>query len=291
MEWLALTAIAAGVAISVALLWGFSGCDRVLGLHRDAYPPKNLTATAISSTEIQISWTPETSGEWFEIYRTPDGGDPVPLDKVHSSPITDNGLVPGATYSYKARTIGNDETSVWTDDVHATTMPVVLDFQPSFEATLPLGDNANPGRCIVQRIEAVRLLRSGSYLKLTISGSTNADLSIDRIFVSRVAAGLKPYDAAADLTHVASDVLIPAANPPAQVSLPHVPYALDADQPLLIAFDINSANQGFLRNAEAIVGTDAAAFSGNRQQAEEPIRTPGYSMLYAIYLVLKIEVA
>jgi hypothetical protein len=292
MEWLVLILAAAGVAASVTLLWGFSGCDVVFGLTRETRTPENLAAMPISTTEISVSWKPDFGYDKVEVERSAEGEAPILLPKVATANLTDTGLIPETTYFYRARAIGPDKTSGWSGYVSATTLPIPpLDLQPSFEAALPLGDGANPGRCLVQRIEGVRLLRSGAYLQLTISGSTNADLIIDRIHVSRASATGKPYDADFDLTHVATGIVIPAADPPTLMALPPIAYVLDADQPLLIAFDINSGNQGLCRHADPVAGTDATAFSGNRHQAAEMTRTPGYTTLPRIYLVQKIEVA
>ncbi len=158
-------------------------------------------------------------------------------------------------------------------------------FQPTFTSTLT-NDQGQQGRCIVQRIEPVRLLRSGTQVRITVQTSMAGNLVIDRLFISQAADVGDPYDSAGDLTLVASTVFVAAGT---SVTLPPVDYVLDRTKPLLVAFDIGSpGNVVFLPNAPA---AEASAFIGQVQEAEIPDRQPGYTPFDRIYLVELIEVA
>lgn len=58
-------------------------------------------------------------------------------------------------------------------------------FFETFSETLNADDPGWEGYCLVQRIEAVRLSRSGTRVKLTLRASSVSKAYIDRIYISR----------------------------------------------------------------------------------------------------------
>jgi hypothetical protein len=90
----------------------------------------------------------------------------------------------------------------------------------------------------VHRIAASQLLANGSKVGIKVQGVSAGNVTINRIFVSRVAGSGNPWDSGADLTPVLSAPLaLPDATP---LDLDPVDYALDQTQDLIVAFDFTA---------------------------------------------------
>jgi hypothetical protein len=121
-----------------------------------------------------------------------------------------------------------------------------------------------------------------------LRGSTAGSLTLDNVTISQVGNTGDPYDAAPDLTPVASAVLIAAG---ASVTLPPMNYAFDPSQDLLVAFDISSAaNQGNMRFGAAQGADQFAQVSTAEATAQD--RSPGYQgpRPNTFFFIEKIEV-
>jgi len=143
------------------------------------------------------------------------------------------------------------------------------------------------GRCLVQRIESIRLSDSGSKVQVTLQALAESVL-IDRILISQPAASGDPYDSADDLTDLATGVTL--VQPNTSLTLPAVTYNLDRTRPLLIAMDI-SDNSGALPFLQGVPATDAVAFFNVGAEAATKDRTAGYTSRPRIYLIQRIDVA
>ena len=132
------------------------------------------------------------------------------------------------------------------------------------------------------------LAAGGTQVRIVLRGSTTGSLTLDRVAISQPAATGDPYDAAPDLTDVASGVTIP---PNTVVTVGPVNYALDPTRDLLVAFDIsNTPNEG-----NRIFGTLPGANSFARSATAEAgvqDRTTGYPGFAAdtLHFVERIEV-
>lgn len=84
--------------------------------------PSNLTASAISHDQINLSWSDNSSDEsGFEIFRSVSSGDPfgiVATVAANASAYQDKGLDPATTYYYLIRSIGETGESGFNDDVN-----------------------------------------------------------------------------------------------------------------------------------------------------------------------------
>ncbi len=76
-------------------------------------PPTNLTATAVSSTQLNLSWTASTtSGVYYEVFRstvagfTPSEGTLL-TPTTSGTTFTDTGLTAGTTYFYAVEAVGS----------------------------------------------------------------------------------------------------------------------------------------------------------------------------------------
>ena len=171
-------------------------------------------------------------------------------------------------------------------------------FEKAFEATLA-GEQQWRNRCIVQRIESVRLLKSGNEVRITLQRPASGNLLIKSISISHAAdtPGANLYDSAGDpmLQIVPGDfpLLLTADPGNAAVELIPVSFPLDRMKPLLLAFDID--DPGNVRRSAPGTEADTAAFVGPLQnpplhEAAIGPRQPGYNPEERTYLVQRIAV-
>ena len=86
--------------------------------------PSNLTATGISDTQINLSWTDNSSDETgFKIERQTGGGSFSQIATVGTNVTTYNntGLTPGTTYSYRVRAYNGSGDSAYSNTISAST--------------------------------------------------------------------------------------------------------------------------------------------------------------------------
>jgi hypothetical protein len=176
-------------------------------------------------------------------------------------------------------------------------------FFETFSETL-IGDDLKDwkGRCLVQRIEPVRLSRSGKGVRLTLSASSVSDAYIDHIYISQPQPGGQDYDSAIDLTAAFAPLpprvlFIPKGQsltfPLPSVLSRAITYNLDKGQPLLTAIDFSAAQSSGIKCKQAVPTEQACAYSYYELIVEAGLnnRTPGYEKYPGIYLIEKIEVS
>ncbi len=86
--------------------------------------PTDLTATAVSSTEINLAWTDNASNETgFAIERSPDGTTFAPLTTVGANVTSyqNTGLTASTTYHYRVRATNEVGPSAWSNVANAQT--------------------------------------------------------------------------------------------------------------------------------------------------------------------------
>lgn len=89
----------------------------------DKLPAPNLTATEISATTIELSWTEMPDADGFELFTwwASDPGWQLIDDGLEGASYTHSGLSPGWTYYYVIRAIGsNGLMGEWSNIPHAT---------------------------------------------------------------------------------------------------------------------------------------------------------------------------
>jgi hypothetical protein len=196
------------------------------------------------------------------------------------------------SYSYRVRSIGSDgEAGAWSAPVIGTT----LSFQTTFAWTVDEEARASDvggslGLCLVQRIEAIRLSKSGIKIRVTLRAAAGVNAAIDRLYISRPdpAPGKDPYDSDTDLTTVASAaVIVPANN---SVTLPAVPYNLDAGQPLLIAIDFSTTLYTDMKVVGNVSSAEATTYFKLMSSDASSRDRSGFLSIDRITLIEKIEV-
>lgn len=87
--------------------------------------PSNLGATATSSSQINLSWTDNSSNETgFELKRATDSGftqNVVWIGNIQGTSYSNTGLAASTTYYYKVRAQGASQNSAYSPAVNATT--------------------------------------------------------------------------------------------------------------------------------------------------------------------------
>ncbi|MDO0824458.1 cell wall-binding repeat-containing protein [Desulfosporosinus nitroreducens] len=89
----------------------------------DLSAPKDLTATAVGSDEIELDWDSVSGAESYEVYRsTTSSGTYTKIGTTKSSNYTDDDdLEEDTTYYYKVRAVDGSDKSSYSSKEHATT--------------------------------------------------------------------------------------------------------------------------------------------------------------------------
>jgi hypothetical protein len=302
MDWLILIFLVPLVLIPLVFLMGFVGCKfepgRAGGNGNGSQPaaPSNLVATPVSSSEIDLTWTDNaaTSTTAFRIARSESGAPPVdPTTPANPPPAPGAmqqqwkdfegfSLKPGTPYEYQVFAKVVDQESVGSNTAPATT------FSEAYNVPLTTDDPGLEGRTIVQRIDAGHITSAGAKVRLTLRGSTVANLVINKVTISQPATAGHAWDSAAVPIEVrfggASGVTIPANT---EKTSDITNYTLVLGKDLLIAFDI-STTDGSARRATMPGPTQY--FKPNTAEAAVQIRSPNYQTFAGrVSIVEKIE--
>ncbi|MFQ5628477.1 MAG: phytase [bacterium] len=115
-------------------------------------PPSNLSATAVSSSQIDLAWSDGSNDEdGFKIERkTGLGGTYAEIASVgtNTTGFSDNGLAANTTYFYRVRAFNSAGNSAYSNEASATTQnvnqpPAATITQPSNGQTFTVGQTVN----------------------------------------------------------------------------------------------------------------------------------------------------
>ncbi|MDE1813987.1 MAG: fibronectin type III domain-containing protein [Thaumarchaeota archaeon] len=157
-------------------------------------PPTSLTASVISSTEIDLSWTAPsnpggTQSLGYEIGRSTDGGSTwsTSVIPISSTTFTDVGLTPNTSYMYRVYAVNQAGTSIPSNVTSAVTLqtPGQTATQGTMNTTTnqsstPLAELLQQRLADAQRLQ--ELLHGGN------SGSTNPSGSVQVIHLNETMA-------------------------------------------------------------------------------------------------------
>ena len=87
--------------------------------------PLNLTASALSSSEVSLSWVRADRNELgFRLERSQGGGFVLAAEtEPETTEFTDSGLEPNTTYLYRVAAFNAAGLSIWSEEVSVTTAP------------------------------------------------------------------------------------------------------------------------------------------------------------------------
>jgi hypothetical protein len=262
--------------------------------------PVNLVATAVSINQIDLSWDNASAidTEYSVEHRVPGGvfAEIIPGPGAATT-FSHRDLVEGTRHEYRVLAVVDGFQDTVPQEVTSAPSAIVsettLAFTAAFEAppgTLTTDAAGLEGFILVQRLSQP-FLAGGTQVRILLRGSTTGSLTLDRVTISQPAATGDPYDAAPDLTDVASGVTIPPDNPPVIVIVGPVNYTLDPTQDLLVAFDIsNTPGEGNL-SFGALPGVEAFGRAATAEAGVQD-RTTGYPNVAPdrLHLIEKIEV-
>ena len=100
-------------------------------------PPEGLTATAVSTSQLTLSWSPSTDDIGVNRYTIYRDGESLATVRGWTTTYADRGLAANSTHTYRVvASDGNGNTSGSSADATATTKPqgTVLRFQPTKDA-------------------------------------------------------------------------------------------------------------------------------------------------------------
>ena len=261
--------------------------------------PVNLVATPVSFDRVDLSWDNASAiaTEFSLEHRVPGDAFAEIFRGAGTtfSHANDPSLVEGSGHEYQVFAIvrdgfENDVAQEVKSAASAIALATTLAFTAAFTGTLTTDQTGDEGFCAVQRLSHALLAAGGTQVRITLRGSTTGSLTFDKVTISQPDAttGADLYDAAPDLTDVASGVTIPANT---AVLVGPVNYRLNPTKDLLVAFDIsNTPNEGNTRVGPL---TGATAFaSPATAEAGVRDRTTNYPNVNANILAFieKIEV-
>ena len=82
-------------------------------------PASTITATALTTSSVQVSWTSSAGASQYQLERSTAGAPFAPLTTLASTGYLDGAVSPGLTYLYRVRPVGG---SIWSNVDHATTI-------------------------------------------------------------------------------------------------------------------------------------------------------------------------
>jgi subtilisin family serine protease len=121
--------------------------------------PESLAATALSSSQISLTWNDLATGEaGYKVERKPSGGTYIqitnpPLDQNTTS-YTDSGLIDGTTYVYRVRAnsiVPNPPDTPWieTNSAYSNEASATTPLNPTTGLTAPPPPSGNGGSCSI----------------------------------------------------------------------------------------------------------------------------------------------
>jgi hypothetical protein len=257
--------------------------------------PVNLVATPANIDRIDLSWNNASAvATEFSLEDRGPGFAFAEIFRGVGTTFSHRDLVERTRHDYRVFAIVDGFQNDVAQDVKSAASPIVSATTLAFTAafTAPPGTLTTElpaeGFCVVQRLSQP-FLAGGTQVRMLLRGPTTGSLTLDRVTISQPAdsqpgaTGTEDlYDAAPDLTEVASGVTI-AAN--TAVTVGPVNYTLDPTQDLLVAVDIsNTPGEGNLRFG-ALPGGDAFSRQATAEAGVQD-RTTGYPNIAADTLVL-----
>lgn len=140
--------------------------------------PSGLTATAASSSAIDLAWLDNSNNEAsFNIERSDDGANFSPVASVGANVViySDTGLTPNTTYWYRVNAANAAGASAWSNTDSATTLDdtgaTAVDVGSVTVTTVGIGKGLKRGRATVVVVDDLGGLVEGATVTGDFSGT------------------------------------------------------------------------------------------------------------------------
>jgi sugar lactone lactonase YvrE len=177
-------------------------------------PPENLSATAIATWKVALSWTAVSGATNYEIYRSYGGGPFAFENLTASTTYTDFNAVPNTTFLYKVRAVDIDGPSPFSQVAAATT--TMFTDHPLSAGTRIKAAHILELRTAVNAMRAAAGLSSATFATTVATGAKIQAAAIDELraaidparaalglpAMTYVDATLTPQSTAVKATHV-----------------------------------------------------------------------------------------
>ncbi|MFC7000019.1 fibronectin type III domain-containing protein [Rufibacter roseus] len=239
--------------------------------------PSNLTATAISNTEINLAWTDNSTNETgFEIERSSDGENFTSLHTTTAGVVTypDQPLTATTRYYYRVRALGNAANSGYSNIADATTLepkplaPTGLTATAASSSTINLSWTDNSTN--ETGFELEQSLDGTTFAALATVGANvttyeNTNLSASTQYFYRVRAvgtgGVSEYSSVANATTNAGAVLAPSNLTATAVSTTQIDLAWADNSNNETGFEIERSADGVAFTLLTSVAADVTTYS------------------------------
>jgi phosphodiesterase/alkaline phosphatase D-like protein len=276
MKFVFVRASARPEAASSAVPW-FLVAALLLGLCSSAAAaptpsaPQDLVATAVSSTEVQLTWAdPPGNEDSYTVERSVSGSSgfqPIATVAGYSTSYRDTGLAPATTYYYRAFATNKKGDSPYSNTASATTEPTAtVPASPSGLSATPVSssqigltwtDNSNneDGFGIERSLSPSSGFAQIATVGANVSSYANTGLSPNTTYYYRVRA----YNAAGNsgYSNTASATTQSALSPPAAPS--GLSASAVSSSQIDLAWADNSSNEGGFKVERSLSSTSGFA--------------------------------
>jgi subtilisin family serine protease len=115
---------------------GFRECEAALA------PPLDLSASTLSASEVELSWTYEGADDvQFQVRRATTSSVRLLTTEPGARSFEDSGLNPATNYTYYVRAMLGDQVSVWSNRADVTTLAVGQDPTPVAAFSVSCGNS------------------------------------------------------------------------------------------------------------------------------------------------------
>ncbi len=260
----------AAILLLILSIVFFSGCPNPTPSSNPPAAPDSLTATGVSATSVQLSWSDKSDNEsGFEVEGSATGGQFSLLGTTaaDAKQYLATGLTPQTGYSFRVRAVGSDGKSAYSNTASATTPAVVPNAPSNLVATssgatsinLTWTDNSTDETGFIIERSAVSSTTGFSQIAALAANTTGypdtTGLSATTPYWYRVkAAGTAGNDSAWSNVATATTSVTPPAAPTNLVATASSSYEID------LTWTDNSGNEtGFTLERSSV--SDTTGFS------------------------------